>query len=32
LVCLPSDAEVVAPKEYAVLRREHAQRLLAVYG
>jgi hypothetical protein len=32
LVSLPSDAEVVAPVDYADLRREHAHRLLAAYG
>jgi hypothetical protein len=32
LVSLPSDAEVLAPPEYAALRREHAARLLAAYA
>jgi predicted DNA-binding transcriptional regulator YafY len=32
LVCLPADAEIVAPAEYDELRRTHASRLLAVYG
>jgi WYL domain len=32
LVCLPPDAEVVAPPEFAQLRRDHAQRLLAALG
>jgi predicted DNA-binding transcriptional regulator YafY len=32
LVCLPPDAEVVAPVEYETLRRAHAARLLAAYG
>lgn len=31
LVSLPAEAEVVAPTEYADLRREHARRLLASY-
>lgn len=31
LVCLEPDDEVVAPQEYANLRREHAARLLAIY-
>lgn len=32
LVSLPADAEVVAPPEYAALRRDHARRLLAMYA
>jgi hypothetical protein len=31
LVCLPPDAEVLDPPEYADLRRSHARRLLAAY-
>jgi hypothetical protein len=32
LVSLPADAEVLAPAEYAALRREHAATLLAAYA